>query len=126
MRGFKRKEVLATALLAAFAIGCGPKSNGMSEEFQQKLEDWSAGKAIEDGIARQKATEPTAAQGDYLEPGEPIWIQSGKSRIIRVARPVRRVSISNPDLAGIVVLGPTALMINAKEIPKDSGGGRTR
>ncbi|HYV57410.1 MAG TPA: pilus assembly protein N-terminal domain-containing protein [Candidatus Nitrosopolaris sp.] len=54
-----------------------------------------------------------------LQPGEPIWIHTGKSRVIEVARPVKRVSIGNPDLAGIVVLGPRTIMINAKEFPRE-------
>jgi len=124
MRGFKRYDWLV-ALTAVTALACGPKNNGMSEEFQQTLEDWSAGKALEEGVAQQTVDTPDAATTDYLDPGEPIWIQTGKSRIIRLGRPVRRVSIANPDLAGIVVLGPTTLMINAKEV-EDSQSGSNR
>jgi Flp pilus assembly secretin CpaC len=123
MRGFTPKNTLSVALVSVLACACGPKNNGMSDEFQQKLAQWSAGKALEDAVAQQTTSEPAAAKSHYLEPGEAIWIQSGKSRIIHLARPVRRVSIANPDLAGIVVLGPTSLMINGKEVeqPKDQG-----
>jgi len=55
----------------------------------------------------------------WVEPGAPIWIQAGKSRIIRLAYPVKRVSIGNPDLAGIVVLDPRTIMINAKPLPEE-------
>jgi Flp pilus assembly secretin CpaC len=58
-----------------------------------------------------------------LKPGDPIWLQTGKSRVINVATPIRRISIGDPDLAGIVVLGPRTLMINAKELPKLEGAG---
>jgi Flp pilus assembly secretin CpaC len=116
---------LVVALVAVVAFGCGPKNNGMSDEFQQKLAEWSAGKALEDATALQVADGDGPAGTDYLDPGEPIWIQSGKSRIIRLARPVRRVSIANPELAGIVVLGPTTLMINAKELAKETRGAAT-
>src|SRR5262249_14668170 len=49
-----------------------------------------------------------------LAPGEPIWIQTGKSRIVHFGSSVRRVSLSDPELASIVVLGPTTLLVNAK------------
>jgi len=119
MRGFKRRDALSVALTAIVVLGCGPKNNGMSDEFQRKLAEWSAGSAVDEAVARQKRKDIAARDTEYLDPGEGIWIQSGKSRIIRLARPVRRVSIANPDLAGIVVLGPTTLMINAKKIEKD-------
>lgn len=120
MRGSRRRDALIVALVAGMAVACGPKNNGMSEEFQQKLSEWSAGAALDEGVARQKTEgEPASTENKYLEPGEAIWIQTGKSRIIRLTRPVRRVSIADPDLAGIVVLGPTTLMINAKELPKE-------
>lgn len=120
MRGIGRMEapVVGLAVMALVALGCGPRHAGMSDEFQQTLADWSAGRSLEEGVARQTGEAPEAAASDYLDPGEPVWIQSGKSRIIRLPRPVRRVSIANPDLAGIVVLGPTTLMVNAKPLPE--------
>src|SRR5690349_14210337 len=68
-------------------------------------------------------SEPPSASGGTLKAGEPIWIPSGKSRVLHLDQAVRRVSIGNPDLAGIVVLGPKTIMINAKEAPKPEGGG---
>lgn len=121
MRGRKRRSAWLVAVLAGTVAACtSPKHGGLSPDFQKKLSEWSSGQAVEDAVARQTAPQAPAGQTDYLEPGQPVWIQSGKSRIIRVARPVRRVSIANPDLAGIVVLGPTTLMINAKDIAKPS------
>src|SRR5207247_11136826 len=55
------------------------------------------------------------------EPGAPIWLRSGKTRILQFRGTVRRVSIGNPDLAGIVVLGPRTIMVNAKELPNKGG-----
>lgn len=118
MRGFWGGTTPIVALMGMLAIGCGPKHAGLSEEFQNKLAGWSAGRALEEGLARQVDHEGDTGGSEYLDPGEPIWIQSGKSRIIQLARPVRRVSIANPELAGIVVLGPTTLMINAKDVPE--------
>jgi pilus assembly protein CpaC len=55
-------------------------------------------------------------------PGEALWIQSGKSRILQFGRPVQRVSIGNPEIAGVVVLGPRTIMVNAKPLPHREGG----
>jgi Flp pilus assembly secretin CpaC len=68
---------------------------------------------------------PPPSVSTSLKAGEPIWIPSGKSRVIHVDAPIRRVSIGNPDLAGIVVLGPRTIMVNAKEAPRpeNAGGG---
>src|SRR5262249_49443849 len=55
--------------------------------------------------------------------GESIWIPSGKSRVLHIDGAIRRVSIGNPDLAGIVVLGPRTIMVNAKEAPRSETGG---
>jgi Flp pilus assembly secretin CpaC len=77
----------------------------------------------------QKETVPPEAvpapsrAGATLEPGEAIWVRSGKSRVLQVKNPVKRVSIGDPSLAGIVVLGPRTIMVNAKEVPPPSGGG---
>src|ERR1700752_303956 len=45
-----------------------------------------------------------------LGPGEAIWIQSGKTKVVHLPRPFRRVSIGNPELAGLVVLDPRTIM----------------
>jgi pilus assembly protein CpaC len=80
--------------------------------------------ALNQGIQKEivPPERPMAKTADTLKPAEPIWIPSGKSRVIHLDTPVRRVSIGDPDLAGIVVLGPKTLMINAKEAPKREGG----
>lgn len=90
--------------------------------------------AVTAAVERQsvKPGEETRApnQGAALEPGEAIWVPSGKSRILQLRNPLKRVSIGNPEIAGIVVLGPRTIMINAKEVPGQAaqaagGAGRT-
>src|SRR4029077_7028447 len=56
-----------------------------------------------------------------LEPGEKLWIRTGKSSVLRFRRPVRRVSVGDPEIAGIVVVGPRSVLINAKPLPKREG-----
>jgi Flp pilus assembly secretin CpaC len=105
--------------MAVLASGCAPRTAPLSDTFREDLAEWRAGRAVDDGLRRQIAdtTDADEAAPSVLMPGEPVWIQSGKSRIIQFPAPVRRVSISNPELAGIVVLGPTTLLVNAKVPP---------
>src|SRR5437667_12725805 len=77
----------------------------------------------------QKETIPPGAEaapsraGAMLEPGEAIWVRSGKSRVLQLKNAIKRVSLGDPSLAGIVVLGPRTIMVNAKEVPPVPGGG---
>jgi Flp pilus assembly secretin CpaC len=117
--------MITVAVLTAMAAlqACNPRMTPLSDQFKESMADWSAGKAVDDGLRRQiQAPEQSDSAGGsptVLAPGMPVWIQAGKSRIVQFQTPVRRVSISNPELAGIVVLGPTTLLINAKA-PKDA------
>ena len=81
--------------------------------------------AVKDDIQKQiiPPGAPTAHAAGMLKAGEPIWVPSGKSRVLHLDAPIRRVSIGNPELAGIVVLGPKTIMINAKEAPRPEGVG---
>jgi pilus assembly protein CpaC len=96
-----------------------------SADSQRKLVEWSAGRALAEGTERQtvtpeeEAAKRAAATSKLLRPGEPVWIVTGKSRVIQLSRPVQRVAVGNPDLVGIVVLGPRTIMINAKDLPKE-------
>jgi len=60
--------------------------------------------------------------GAMLEAGEAIWVRSGKSRVLQLKTAIKRVSLGDPSLAGIVVLGPRTIMVNAKEVPPPPGG----
>lgn len=128
MRGWvksRTKITITVAVLAALAAlqACSPRITPLSDQFRESMAEWSAGKAVDEAIRRQIAapeqSDSAGASVGALAPGESIWIQSGKSRIVQFATPVRRVSISNPELAGIVVLGPTTLLINGKA-PKEA------
>jgi Flp pilus assembly secretin CpaC len=114
--------LVGAALLWACAITPPPPQPHPG--FQKKLIEWTAGHAVTEGMNRQTVEgEPSmrSPAETALQPGEKLWIRSGKSRIIRFPRTVRRVSVGNPELAGIVVVGPRAIMINAKQLPKREG-----
>jgi Flp pilus assembly secretin CpaC len=82
----------------------------------------NAGKALQEGLDKQalpswdEKKEPNAVT--TLKPGEPIWVESGKSRVLQLPYRVTRVSIADPELAGIIVLGSQSIMINGKVLPE--------
>src|SRR5437660_2632579 len=104
------------------------KADGAREKFDQTGQPY-AGRtgAMDEDLKKQIVPappgEPASRISGKLKPGEPIWIPSGKSRVLHLDSPVRRVSLGNPELAGIVALGPTTIMINAKEAPVRPGAG---
>src|SRR5262249_14989505 len=96
--------------------------------FEQTLAQVRSERAVLDGVDKQIVSpeaEKSATSGP-LEPGQAIWIHSGKTRILQLRGTVRRVSIGNPDLAGIVVPGPRTVMVNAKTLPKPAEATETR
>jgi len=122
-----RGRALVAVLVAAVALSaCGARRREIGREhFEQSLARARSERAVSDGIDKQLVSpeaEKSAVDGP-LAPGQPIWIRSGKTRILQLRGTVRRVSIGNPDLAGIVVLGPRTIMVNAKEPPKAGGEG---
>jgi len=119
-----RRTVAALVVAAVALSSCSARHHRMGQEhFEQTLARARSERAVSDGIEKELMPPGTEkAEGAPLEPGEPIWIRSGKSRILQLRGTVKRVSIGNPDLAGIVVLGPRTVMLNAKELPKNGGG----
>jgi Flp pilus assembly secretin CpaC len=116
--------VVWVALLWACAITPPPPQPHAG--YQKRLIEWSAGHAVSQGMDKQHIPgdgEPSmrAPAETVLQPGEKLWIRTGKSRVLRFARPVRRVSVGDPEIAGIVVVGPRSVMINAKPLPKREG-----
>src|SRR5262245_44219704 len=121
MRGWwLTRGVIVTA--TAFVSACAAHQQA-NRELQEKMAQLSAraSRAVTEGVEQQNLSpEAEAAERaartsrEALKPGEPIWILSGKTRILHLAKPIRRVSVARPDLAGVVVLGPTTVMLNAK------------
>jgi pilus assembly protein CpaC len=106
-------SVLAAALLVA---ACGNKRKESGQEIVDRMEASllkGQGAAVREAFQKQRDAARARAKG-ALGPGDPIWVQAGKSRMIHLSSPVRRVSIGNPEMAGVVVLGPRTIMINAK------------
>lgn len=112
-------------LAQVICAGCSAWEPGLSPAFQQHVENMNrkAGDALTNGLAEQvvpPGSEPPAeAERTTVRPGEPIWIQSGKSRMLHFRDRIERVSLSDPDLAGLVVLGPHTVLINARVLEKE-------
>ncbi len=81
-----------------------------------------------DADASGAASEPAMPESDFsrrgpngsqeITPGQPLWMESGKSRVFHSARPLKRVSVGHPDVAAVVVLDAYSFMINAKSPPE--------
>ncbi len=125
-------EMIVVASTATLLSACGwftPRQPGLSEGFRDKLESFNAeaGRALEEGIRRQQVPEGVSRQAiQTLAPGEPVWIQVGKSKVLRLQHRATRVSIGDPEIAGIVVVGPQTIIVNGKVLPEreeEDGGG---
>lgn len=122
------RAISALAASIVLLSSCGLNRNApVGKEFDETSGRPGATSTVSEAI--QKETVPLDAvpvqpgrSGAALEPGEAIWVRSGKSRVLQLKSPVRRVSLGDPTLAGIVVLGPKTIMINAKEAPPPPGG----
>lgn len=128
-----RRTTAAVAAAAALVWSCSAHKPKLSKEFEETLARIKAnpGRAVDESIKKElvspeaEAAKRTERASKMLKPGEPIWLQSGKSQVIELKNPVQRVSIANPELAGIVVLGPRTIMINAKALPAEKEGEAT-
>ncbi len=122
-----RDRGLTVLMLAALACSCSARKLGVRQEFRDSMNAFRerAAKTVQQGFEQQVMTpEEEAAKRTpkimEVKPGEPIWVQSGKSRILTFKYPVRRVSIADPELASIIVLGPYSIMLNAR-VPAAAG-----
>src|SRR5262249_46449652 len=117
--------LVGVALLCACAVTPPPPQPHAG--FEKRLIEWTAGHAVTQGteaqtIAAEAEPSQRAPAETMLGSGEKVWLRSGKSRVIPLRRPVRRVSVGNPEIAGVVVLSPNTILINGKPLPRPEGG----
>jgi Flp pilus assembly secretin CpaC len=129
MEGWRPGRAIG-AIVASSVLVCSCSWNRnapLKKEFDETSRPGTSN-VVTEGIAKQETpievARPASRASAELEAGESIWIRSGKSRVLQLKSPLRRVSIGDPTLAGIVVLGPKTIMINAKEtpMPTEQGG----
>src|SRR5438128_4241065 len=119
--------ISAVAASMLFVSSCSVnRSAPVAKEFDEASGRPGATSAVSEGMEKEKipleAVAAPSRGGAMLEPGESIWVRSGKSRVLQLKNPIKRVSLGDPSLAGIVVLGPRTIMVNAKEVPPPPGG----
>ncbi len=117
------RQLPRTALLAGLIVSLGacnePKPK-VNKAYEEAAEHVRAQQAVTQGMDKEKAplgSQQKQSGTQMLRAGQTIWMQEGKSRVLSVPFNVSRVSIGNPELAGVVVLGPRSILINAKELP---------
>jgi len=115
MKRTGRLWVVAAAV--ACLVACGPKT---------KQSPLSGTAAVQDALRKQLATPEQltdarrARDRVALAPGESVWLQAGTSKVLQLPRTVTRVSVGNPDIASVVVLGSRTVLVNAAP-PTDGG-----
>src|SRR5262245_31264074 len=106
-----RMVLLASLLpLVGACTAPKPKVDHKAEEAASKVR---AEQSVDEGLAREVTSpKPPKRPGGAtnLAAGEPVWIQTGKSRVLQVPYNVTRVSIGDPEVAGVVVLGPRSIL----------------
>ena len=121
------RAISAVAASIVVLSSCSVNRNApVAKEMDEASGRPGATSTISEGFQKETIPAEAAAApsrgGAMLEPGEAIWVRSGKSRVLQLKNPIKRVSLGDPSLAGIVVLGPRTIMVNAKEVPPPPGG----
>ncbi len=125
------RAISAVAASIVVLSSCGMNRNAsINKEFDENSGRAGVSSTVSEAIQKETIPPETieaqpGRHGEALEPGEAIWVRSGKSRVLQLKSPIRRVSLGDPTLAGIVVLGPRTIMVNAKEAPPPPGGEQT-
>src|SRR5947208_1560346 len=129
MGGWRPGRAISTVAASILVLSsCSVNRNApVAKEMDEASGRPGATSTISEGFQKETIPAEAAAApsrgGAMLEPGEAIWVRSGKSRVLQLKNPIKRVSLGDPSLAGIVVLGPRTIMVNAKEVPPIPGGG---
>jgi pilus assembly protein CpaC len=70
---------------------------------------------IEEAGSLPSDVEPLAPTGTGItKTAASFVVQSGKSRLIELDRPVRRVSVGEPEVADIILVSPTSILVNGR------------
>jgi len=128
MGGWRPGRALSAVAASIVVLSsCSVNRNApVAKEFDEASGRPGATSAVSEGMEKEKipleAVPAPSRAGAMLEAGEAIWVRSGKSRVLQLKTAIKRVSLGDPSLAGIVVLGPRTIMVNAKEVPPPPGG----
>ncbi|MDD3150555.1 MAG: pilus assembly protein N-terminal domain-containing protein [Candidatus Gastranaerophilales bacterium] len=118
---------IATIFIVGFAFSNqsfaqGPQIRGLNmepvsiENFDNMsdFENWDYPPVLEENSIKNSTSQeveiPTAETSKISD----LYAIVGKSKFIKFDEPVKRMSITNPDLADIVLLSPTEMLLNGK------------
>jgi len=68
----------------------------------------------EAGTLPSEAATAVSPEGTISNTAASFVVQSGKSRLIELDRPVRRVSVGEPEVADIILVSPTSILVNGR------------
>src|SRR5437667_11011186 len=123
MGGWRPGRALSAVAASTVVLSsCSLNRNApVAKEFYEASGRPGATSTVSEGMQKQtiplEAVPAPSRAGAMLEPGEAIWVRSGKSRVLQLKTAIKRVSLGDPSLAGIVVLAPRSILANANEVP---------
>jgi len=69
-----------------------------------------------DTLEPDPVTPPPPVNHNHLSSAAPAFVvQAGKSRLVELERPVRRVSVGDPEVADIILVSPRDILINGRK-----------
>jgi pilus assembly protein CpaC len=97
-----------------------PPTGARSADTHDRSAAIPAEQSIVDAVKAADADEPAApvppVNHGHLSSAAPAFVvQAGKSRLVELDRPVRRVSVGNPEVADIILVSPTDVLINGRK-----------
>jgi pilus assembly protein CpaC len=97
-----------------------PPTAARSADTHDRSAAIPAEQSIVEAVKAADADEPAApvppVNHSRLSSAAPAFVvQSGKSRLVELDRPVRRVSVGNPEVADIILVSPTDILINGRK-----------
>src|SRR5438067_8937245 len=124
MGGWRPGRAISTVAASIVVLSsCSVNRNApVAKEMDEASGRPGATSTISEGFQKETIPAEAAAApsrgGAMLEPGEAIWVRSGKSRVLQLKNAIKRVSLGDPSLAGIVVLGPRTIMVTPRRCPR--------
>jgi len=105
----------------AGALGANTHDRSQAIPAEQSIVDaMKADSAEEPALPPAAAVDPPPAapsvNHNHLSSAAPAFVvQAGKSRLVELDRPVRRVSVGDPEVADIILVSPRDILINGRK-----------
>src|SRR6266481_5839118 len=93
----------------------GANDHAPSVPAEQSIVDAVKDAAMKDEVAEPAAPAPPVNHNHLSSAAPAFVVQAGKSRLVALDRPVRRVSVGDPEVADIILVSPTDILINGRK-----------